>query len=467
MEKTSVKQKRKFFCGLLIFLFYIFNADAKGVSPSVIKKLTVKPDSTLFFTAQENGYTLKIPGADPYMVQTDLPQLPQGVVFVSSKREEYLDPDGTGGTAVHLWFTFKDTGPVKMPPLIVMVENRTYYLSFEDVTVYENPALINPETVVEFESEVTKIKTSDGRTVIKVREGEEIIFSVGLKYFVQIISFDWQIPKNSIFTDLERFDTEVNAQVNQAAGREFSNEVKKLARFSWKPLAQGDYQMPEVTVTATSYNGSRKTVRLPGYIVRVEKRSGSLFSQKGQKNRSDSVFSSAFSKPSSVSNEVKSLKISKEDCIKLAELRSRERNTFYGSSARKNRIEFEKSLGFSEGSKEARKPAVALEFVFMGIFVIAFIVFIVLGRVKLSLTFLTLAVVAAIFSFRGAFKLRTSYGIFSGGVISPVPENISSSFLNVDGGIRVKITEKTGDYFYIESEDVNGWVEKSLVIEIE
>ena len=47
-----------------------------------------------------------------------------------------------------------------------------------------------------------------------------------------------------------------------------------------------------------------------------------------------------------------------------------------------------------------------------------------------------------------------------------MPEETSSAVQNFYGGIRVKISEKTSDYFYIESSEINGWVKKELVFEI-
>ena len=78
--------------------------------------------------------------------------MPEGVQLISSKKEEFIGETGKRGTAVHLWFAFKDTGPVRLPPLIVIIGFRTYYIPFDDITVFENPDLINPQALVEFVS---------------------------------------------------------------------------------------------------------------------------------------------------------------------------------------------------------------------------------------------------------------------------------------------------------------------------
>lgn len=48
----------------------------------------------------------------------------------------------------------------------------------------------------------------------------------------------------------------------------------------------------------------------------------------------------------------------------------------------------------------------------------------------------------------------------------PVPEEASSAVHKTEGGLRVKIVEKTGDWFYITANDVNGWTKKENIYEI-
>lgn len=48
----------------------------------------------------------------------------------------------------------------------------------------------------------------------------------------------------------------------------------------------------------------------------------------------------------------------------------------------------------------------------------------------------------------------------------PVPEEASSAVHKTEGCLRVKIIEKTGDWFYITANDVNGWTKKENIYEI-
>ncbi len=464
MAKTSVKQKRFLCRGLLIFLFLLNGifVNAKTPSPSAIRKLKVEPDTQAFFTAQENGFTLKIPGTDPMLVQTDLPQLPEGIQLITSKKEEYVNEEGERGTLVHLWFTFKETGPVRLPPLIVIVDKRTFYLPFGDVTVFENPNLISPQLLVDFISGA-KLNRSTGE--IKVYEavaGEEIIYELKLKYFSQILSFDWQLPKDSLFKELNRSDY----ARGKTAGRTFSDQALSVAEFSWKPLVPGEYIMPQVSVSAVAYNGSTRTLNVPRVVIKVVPEAKNESEKTFTTESSKKLFGSAFTQnPASVYQETKS-EFSKEDCKKLAELRTIEKKSFSLKKARAERADFELLHGLSGAENEVRLPFVRLFFILTFVFVCLTLLFAFLRKKTVAVVFLILSAVFIVFSAVVGNKITDEYAIFAGGNIMPVPEETSSAVHKAEGGLRVKIVEKTGEWFYITSNDVNGWVKKENIYEI-
>ena len=470
MEKTSIKPKGKFRNRLLVFVLVEFislllPAFSKTLSHSQLKQLKVVPDSKIFFTAQENGYTLKIPTFSPSQVQTDLPELPPGVQLVSSKREEYLDSDGSRGTAVHLWFTFRDTGPVRMPPLIAIIGYRTYYLAFESVEVYENPAVIAPVMDVNFEGSLLNSRSVNGVKEVTVNQGDELIISVSLKYFVQILKFSWTLPKNSIFKELERYDITRGG----TTGSEFSAQLYPVARFSWKILESGTYTCPEFAIIATAYNGSKKQVALPQ--CRIIVKPSANYSKKNvyesfELEKADEVFKSAFEGANHDSIEDEEILIRPEDCKKLAELRSKERMSLPFSAASRERRQIEYKLYGNEGGDEPGVllfiAGLAVCFVLLVLFIVS--VFIWHGK-KVQIFFVLLFVVLVLTIKSGA-ALLPEWGVFAGGNVSPVPEAVTSSSHNASSCKRVKILEKAGDYYYIDSEEINGWVLKDLVFEI-
>lgn len=474
MEKTSGKHQRKFFCGLLknccfllgVFLFFSQSLFAKEPSPAQIRALVVEPDSKTFFTAQENGYTLKIPEVEPSRVQTDLPQLPSGVQLVSSKREEYAETDGTRGTKVHLWFTFRDTGSVRMPPLITIVGYRTYYLSFGEVEVFENPAVISPAMEIHFEKGVSELRPENSIRRFAAVEGDEIVFSVHLKYFVQIVKFSFEIPKNSIFKEVERY--EITRELSSA--KEFSSQSVPVATFLWRPLAEGVYSIPPITLVATSYNGSRRTIPVPEIQIKIS-RNNSLLKDENLNpfekfHDYQAVFKDAFSANFAPKNDEAKIQITAEQCKTLAQLRSHERNAMPFSRVISERKNFEESLLLSSASGEKHRPMAILFLVWTFVLFAMFAVSLIFKHNKLAAVFFSFALLILIFSVREFSQLSVHYGIFTGGTVSPVPEAEFSASHIAEAGLRVKIIEEAGDYYYIESLAADGWVLKDSVFEI-
>lgn len=461
MEKSSSKYKRNKFCRLLVFLFFsVCGAFSREPTNAEIRSLTVKPDTENFFTAQENGYTLIIPGIEPARVQTDLPSLPPGVQFVSSKKDEYLSPEGERGTAVHLWFTFTDTGLVKMPPLIVQIGRRTFYLRFEKTIVYENPSVISPVMEIEFKQGVQEKKTNSQVKKYTAIVGEEIQFYLNLKYFVQIIQFSWELPENSIFKELERF--EIERKDNSA--NTFSPKASTIAKFSWKPLVPGVYTLPNINISAISYNGSRKIVPMPACEISVVDNKSA--NSDSSRNVVKSVYEKAFNELELAPIEFESFDVTGDDCAKLANIRSVERHSFPWGSIKNERKNFELSLGISNSAEEDSEPIFVVLVICFVLAVGFSILFILLKISKLSITCVYCSFVFLVFSIWNMVGLVPKYGIFAGGIISPVPEFNSDLKNELPAGIRIRIVEKAGDWALINYSDVTGWINTDLIYEI-
>ena len=463
MEKTSIKQKRFFGCGLLVCLFFLAGVplEAKIPSSSYIRSLRVKSDTQSVFTARENGFTLEISDIEPALVQNDLPQLPDGVQLVSSKKEEFLQEDGGRGTRIHLWFTFRETGPVRLPPLILIAGKKTYYIPFENVNVFENPDLINPLAQIEFISGARVTDRSEELIRVTATAGEKIFFDLNLKYFSQIISFNWKLPENSIFEELETSEY----AGGKAVGHTFSDISLPVAKFSWMPLVEGEYPLPEFSLTAIAYNGGQRSVKMPSVTVKVLPAKETT-GQKKNSGENSQIFNSAFTRPGKESSGFSAKKILVQDCRELARLRTLEKNSLFAGKIREERKLLEKKFSIQNGEDEVKKPLVQLCLVLTLVLVVLTAIFIGLRHTKLSIIFTVCSVFAVVATVYGVFGLLGNWGIFAGGAISPVPEETTSAVQNIDGGLRVKILEKTRDYLYIESDEINGWVKKELVFEI-
>ena len=308
-NKTSMK--RSFLLYILFFLSIpIF---AQRLTKNSFRGVQVKARSEIFFTQTENCYTLEIPGVEPSSIQMELPELPLGTKFISSKKEGFRTDSGEQGTLVSLWFNFAYSGVTHISPLSVKIKGRTYHFEFEQVTVHENPNLISPSLEIFFEKPAAlQTDKKTGRRTLKVRKGEKISFILALRYGVQVLDFSWTIPQDSIFTEVKRFDF--------ANGRtkitQYTDEAKNLSRFEWQILKDGTYTLPEISLRALAYNGSQKDLHLNQNIV---------ISVSGEKLREESkikgieVFSAAFEKPKDDELSQKQKNVTHEECEIMAQ----------------------------------------------------------------------------------------------------------------------------------------------------
>ena len=367
-----------------LILFFFFSLSLYALpSAKEIRDLKLQPRSEIFFTQTENCYALEIEGISPSQISMELPELPLGVRFISSKKEEFISKDGMRGTLISLWFTFSDSGESRLSPLLVRINGKNHYIEFEPVLVYENPNLISPDLEITFENK--KFRTEkDGRKFLTVSPGEKIIFTLALRYGTQVLAFKWNIPKDSIFNESERFEFANGGQkITQ-----FTNENKNLARFEWQILKEGEYSLPEITVTALSYNGSKKILSLPPDIRIIVK--GVPIGEKRPGGIKTDIFESAFEKPDEETGLTKKSSPTRKECQELAA---------------QSRLSFFDKL-FSR-----------------------------------------------------------KYGIFTGGIVSSVPEeNSNAKFF--EGGKKVRITEDAGEWVFIENEEFSGWVKSENLIKI-
>lgn len=433
MEKNAVVAKRKQRFGLLkkkLHIFFLIFAAiplfAKSPSISELKNLVVKADSKIFFTMAENGYTLLIPETESADVQTDISVLPPGTKLDSSKKEDFFDEEGSRSTRIHFWFTFTDAGIAKIPPLTAKINGRTYYLPFEEVPVYENPNLISPILSVEFESPENLSKDKAGNFIYRSRAGEKIRYRIMIQYFQQIINYSFVLPKDSIFEETKRYEIAKPEKNSLPPNKEFTPEKFPVSEFSWQPLKEGEFEIPNVSLEAISYNGSRKQLSLPQIFVSVEKSKNPAQNQKSDFPKMSGAMKNAFSMPRPRRENFESEKYSPtvQDCKTLALLRSKEKHSPFWNGAAEKRRDFERSIGIDSDEDEKKNP------------------------------------------FANILGFGKKYGIFAGGKVSQIPEE-KAPFRNAPAALRVRIAEKAAGWLYVESKDFSGWVKQENVFVIE
>ena len=281
------KKSFKFSVFFLFLPFFAFSSDNFSD-----KKLL--PRSEIFFTQMENCYELSLVGVEPKNLQIELPDLPSGVKFSSSKKEEFVSERGERGTLLSLWFTFSESGESHIPPLFAKINGKNHYFEFESVFVHENPALISPKLEIDFKNQ----KNLTAKNTYTFKKGEKITFLLNVRYAVQILSFKWTLPKDSIFREVERADFANGKQKLT----EFSYDTKNLARFEWQILKSGAYSLPEITVEAVTFNGEKRVLEEPKNVKIIVTNQNEPSENKALSffpGRQNDIFENAFKNPDS------------------------------------------------------------------------------------------------------------------------------------------------------------------------
>lgn len=285
--KISEKKRILMILMTLIFLVPAFSDlfSKKSASENPI----LKAQTDIFFTRSENCYTLFLSDVTPASISMAIPDLPPTVKFLSSKKEEIIDADLGRGTLISLWFDFSLSGETHLAPLMVKINGKTHYYDFQKVQIYENPALISPQPEILFASPSRLHKNSkNGIYTYKAKAGEKINFSLYLKNGIQILSLKYDLPKNSIFKELERSDfAQGKFQI-----QEFTGKSQKIASFQWQILKEGRYFLPDIKMQVLSYKGEKREISMPRDIEIEITGSDSDFSQR--KTGVSGIFAQAF-----------------------------------------------------------------------------------------------------------------------------------------------------------------------------
>ncbi len=466
MEKHSKRAKGRVAVGLLTTALYLLsaqnsrnlysqNTQAAAFTWADAEKLEALPKDDIFFTNNEAQFILKIPKALPSDVQTELPVFPEGVAFNSSKKSDYITKDGSAGTEVDLWFTFRQTGSFTFPPLVIYVKGRRYPVKFRSVEVYENPRTINPRLIIVFDSGETISADAKKIPAITLESDKAARFTVYLQYALQAQQFAWNIPKDSIFTEIKRF-----AEKNEARRpSEFTTEKIPISYFEWIPFATGPASLPEIRMMVTAYSGRSVYLTSPECAVTVvpqKKEAPSV--NAGQK---EPVFAYAFTEDAAANKAKDKKTYTPFDCAEIARLRSEERRAFLGlPKIRAQRIQAESAAGIRNAASETNYCFVLIV---LGANALLIILALTFAGLKKRFEAAVIGVAALCLFFLSALLSNAAlkrYGVVVGGEISPIPEDSAITKSAVNGGSRVQIKQETQDWYYIVYNENGGWIKK-------
>ena len=432
------------------------------ISTAELRSLEFSPiQNQNFFINTDIQFEVTIPKISPTEVQVihDNNKKQENVTFKSMKKFENYEE---GGTKIQIWYSFDSEGTYNLPPLKISVQGRESYIKFPAVKLEEDPAKMMPRIVIIFSNGV-KIKSDDilkDEPIFKAYVGQKLTFTVYLQYINQLVHLGFDIPKNSIYKQLKTYEiTEVKYRE-----KSFSNNLIPVADFEWTGLAEGLQPIPKFKLTAIDYNGYRTELMLPEFEVNfVSNKKMNL------KNPEESLFEDAFAEPFIETSGPPKLKIEEDQCKSLSDVFKKEKNAIFSSNKyKKQRIEMEESLGLpiSKSPFNFNRGILILSIVIVVTFSILLILAI---RKKYIFRVFILSILlfsSSIFMIFVIQKRSIQYGISKGCTVYSIPEQNAEASSEISPGNLVKITEKTGNWYYIQLGETSGWCDKTKIFEI-
>lgn len=456
MEEQRITTAAKSCRRLLIFILLMLAPAvtfAQTLTAAMIRELTIVPaENQKLFAKEDLKFEVFIPYVKSGQVQI---QSPTAASEVSFKQIKKTDDWENGGVKLEIWYSFGKKGDFQLPALPIVIQNRRRTIKHAPVTIIDNPADMSPRIVIEFSN--GQVLYSDiAAEIIQLPVGKTISFTVNLQYAVQLIQFNYDIPKDSIFTQTKVFEiTEIKYRE-----KKYSDELIPVATFNWTGLAEGRHSMPPLKLQVTGYNGYRVDCIMPEFPVEFLP-----LEESEDGGKLETAFEDAFNFSFEDEQAAIRSRITLQTCEQLAQLRINERNELFAHAANKH----ERRL-FEE---EYMLPATEDEF-FMGICYLSYLILLVMILLLIILIkkhYKNLIVIAAsllicaiaLFTY-SQVKKNESYAIFTGGKVSSIPEATAESFSEISAGNRVRITEKAGKWYYVELGETGGWCQSDKVL---
>ncbi|MBQ0040350.1 MAG: YrzE family protein [Treponema sp.] len=454
MEKPA-KRIRKNIAGLLIlFLSAGLSLHAKPVSWAYLWGMRFRPAQDTLFTENDNSFFVEIENVTPDSVQISVNSLPPNVSFVSSKKETVLIPrdesQGGGyatGTRIILWMRFTKTGVFKIKPIDLTIDGGFYQIPFETVEVFQNPRFIHPEINIVFQNQNLE-STKNGKKPMKINAGDHVVFTVTARYMESIQNIFWNIPENSIFKKIRDFEFKSTSDE-----KKFITQFQSVAAFDWQPLSEGPQTLPEIFITATSYDGSLEDIQCPVFKFNAGKAQEIM-----ARNEEENPFVYAFYETEKPSVEKRNVEAKPQEIISLFELHKAERHSLPFSGVTAARKKAEVALGLP---CEYHEPSVVLLMVMTVFCILVFggiVVFLILKKKTFTAVFASVFILSAVFTGIYAVHVKSQRGIFTGGEMSPIPEYNMVSGVTIQAGSVVSIIRTAGEWMYIKHNDTYGWI---------
>lgn len=398
-----------------------------------------RPVSSEILTGDDCVFALFIPNAAPDSVHIEDPVLPESAAFKSLTRMQRAG--AIFGVQVELTVVFLEAGMYTLPPLSITVDGLRLSIPFASIEAQKNPKDVLPELCV---------RTADGselgRTAFTTEAGKPVMLTVYVRNAAALASFSWKMPKDALFTELERF------VAHSSDGNGNQQEIP-LAQFEWIPFEEGLCALPYMCAAVIGFSGMHTEAVLPEICVTV------IQAKKEAAAKQETLFTNAFD---AAGSNTTTAPISRAVCQTLAELRYAERRAPFWGTEKHCRIRFEKEAGLPAGRPEGQ---FFMLFTLSGaaFIAIAALFIAVLRKTRAGIAlFLTAAALCAL-SVLYAAKIFTVHAVFTGTALSAVPE-ASASSTPCRAGTIMRIKKSVGSWHYVTFLGGSGWVLQDDVI---
>jgi len=367
------------------------------------------------------------------------------------KTSQYYEDEG--GTKIDLTFIFLKEGIFTLEPLLVNIKNRFQTINFAPISISLNPKNLQPRLVIDFADNNSFYSDSSSEVpILTAKNGEIIPFKISLQYGAKLLQFNWKSPANSILSHIKEYDTQRLLEENQDLTFPIA-----IGDFELRILKNGIADFPSFTATALDYNGSKHTIEMPDFKIKIIKNTAY------QSEKEKDYFAESFIEEVKA-EETKSRRIiSEADCIKLAQLRKDERWKAF-SKARMKRRQFEKELNLPDDQNEFPAFFIPISIFFSIIFCLIFIIFIrrknIAALMISSILFLA-SISGAIYTISAASR---KHGISLECTLSSIPEASAEAQTKLPAGTYIQILERTEDWCYVKYGASGGWCSKDKIL---
>lgn len=459
MEKQRTNSINKFCRRLLTGILSLVLCNsfyAEELTPEHINNLIIIPSTTSeLYSDAEIHFEVFVPSTRSYQIDFVKPQNTDNYTYKSVEKVESMT--SMEGTNIEMVVVFDNPGDYTLPALNTRIAGKSYKIPFEAINVKVNPAKQKPIILIKLKDGTTfsSSENYNQKPKLTVKAGEKIYFTTQMQYVLQLMNERADLPKDSLFYKTKSIESESK----QYHEKDTLGTIFNVSEYCWTPLIPGKVSFPEISMNVTTYTGSKTEVKMSSFYVEV------LEADDTEKKSEENPFETAFAIETinTETSEIQRNSITEDQCQKLADLRSKEKHSLFGS-AKKDRKNYESTLGLPSSESEFSQPLFYIYLVLTVIMAVVLIILIIKKRRILIIIFSIALVAFGILLIISISRITDSYAISKGCTIQSIPEMKVDSKSELPAGTRVSITAKSSEWIYVELGETCGWCHEDEVI---